>query len=142
LEAVVAKVWLRGDAPAECGVTVALEGDGFAVPAFVAGDTSEAVADGVSVEVRQREFAGYDADGNPVFEWDAVVAGEAVVWEVSDEVDQFSSVVTGRCVVLYAGQTVVTEGATVVHGGRHWDVTQVKRPEGRLEMKIRRVEAS
>ena len=119
-----------------------MEGDGFGVPAFVAGDVSHGAATPVTVEVRQREFAGYDGMGNPVFEWDVVVSGEAVVWKVSMEDGEFQSVESGTVTVLYDGTTVVTEGATVVAGSEHWDVTQVKRPEGRLEMAIRRVVAS
>ena len=119
-----------------------LESDRFGVPAFVEGDVSEAVASPTLVEVRQREFAGYDADGNPVFEWDSVVKGSAVVWQVSRSDGEFQSLETGTVTVLYDGDTLVTEGATVFAGGAVWDVVEVKRPEGRLEMKVRRVVSS
>lgn len=139
----MAKAWLRDDVPEEsAGVTVALEGDGFGVPAFVAEDVPVGVSTPTTVEVRQREFAGYDPMGNPVFEWDVVVSAEAVVWKVSRGDGEFQSIESGTVTVLYSGSTLVTEGAVVVAGNEHWDVTQVKRPEGRLEMAIRRVVAS
>jgi len=140
----MARAWLRDDVGyVDDGVSVALDGDGHGVPAFLDPDEAsvDAVATSTVVQVRQRDFAGYDDDGNPEFLWVTVVDGDAVVWEVADEVDQFTSALTGMCVVLYDGDVVVTEGAVVVKDGVHWDVLQVKRPEGRLEFKIRRVAA-
>lgn len=137
---VVAKVWLRDDAvePFPC-IPAADSGDGFGIPVVLPGDAAEAVSTTRTVQVRQREFSGYTADGDAVFGWDTVVEGPAVIREVSDEVDEFTSARTATVTILYAGDARITEGAVVVDGDTAWDVTQVRQPTGRVEMGVRTV---
>lgn len=142
----VVRIGLRGERGRVPGVQVALDDDVvLSVPVSLVDDPREVVEVqpmGV-VEVRQRKYLGMDVNGNARFDWEVVQVGESLSWEVSEEVDLFTSKQSGSVTVLYSGDVLVTEGAVVVDAdGRVWDVVAVKRPPGRLELAIRRVVAS
>jgi len=95
-----------------------------------------------TLTVLRRERTGYPDDGDPVFEWNELVEGPAVLWESRTEVDDVSGVtyVKAKATILYDGDTVVRETTLVkADTGGTFRVEGVAQVPGRLDFVLTRV---
>lgn len=97
-----------------------------------------------TVTVRERVHAGYDDDGNSLWDWVPVVEDvEAVTWfqrtETSDRAN--TAKVVGDFTVLYPKQFAdVRESAVVESAGKIWRVTSVERFPDRIRLLTERID--
>jgi hypothetical protein len=97
----------------------------------------------VELTVLKRLRSGWSAEGNPLFGWQLLVAGAAVLVEERSEFDADSGLtsVTATATVPYVGEDVVRETIVVrASDGREWRVTEVQQYPDRLELTMDRID--
>lgn len=133
-------------APATVLGQVVLEDD-RCLPCVAAPCDEIPVDDGLTqVELRRRFRNGYDGDGNPVFSWETLWAGGALVFETRLEWDAQAgvTVVYGDIKIPNPGLTELQETAMLVQPGDPevlWMITGSSVSALSMDLKTRRIDA-
>jgi hypothetical protein len=98
-------------------------------------------------ELRRRFRDGYDPDGNPMFVWETLARGGALVQETRTEWDSQAgvTVVVGDIRMANPGLADISETAVVVELADPevmWMITGSQVTEAMIELKVRRVDGS
>jgi hypothetical protein len=124
-------------------VVTAAYGD-WPVPPLSGGTEGPGGSVNPTVTVRERVHAGYDDDGNSMWDWVPVVTdAEAIVWEQRTETSERANTakVVGDFTILYpAAYASVRESAVVEALGKQWRVTSVERFPDRIQLVTERID--
>jgi hypothetical protein len=98
------------------------------------------------LELRRRIRTGYDENDNPLFSWETVLSGGALVFETRTEFDAQAGVtiVVGDIKMANQGLTDIKETCIVVQVGPPevlWAVTGQKWSPVSVDLKVRRIDA-